>query len=229
MSEPVLHRILAFDCSGGACSAAVWSDGAIRAERMAVMERGHAEALMPQIRDVMAEAGLDFTALDALATTVGPGSFTGLRLGLAAAKGLALATDLPIMAFSGFEAVLAGIPAERRSGRPVAVAIDSRRGPVFAQLFTAEGRAAAPPEAVEPNNFEAWLPPGPILVSGDGTPGLAAPARADIEISAVPSRISAAALARQAASLGRAGLGRLPVAPLYLRPPDVTLPKQAAS
>src|SRR5579859_2559976 len=138
MSEPGFRRVLAFDCSGAACSAAVRLDGRVAAERFAAMERGQAEALMPQIAQVMAEAGLDFTALEAIATTVGPGSFTGLRLGLAAARGLALAAARPLLALTSFEALLAGLPVDHSAGRKVAVALDSRRGPVFAQLFDAD-------------------------------------------------------------------------------------------
>jgi tRNA threonylcarbamoyladenosine biosynthesis protein TsaB len=227
MSEPGLHRILAFDCSGGACSAAVWCHGALGGERFLAMDRGHAEALLPQIRAVLTEAGLAATDLDALVTTVGPGSFTGLRIGLAAAKGLALATDLPIMAFTGFEAMLAGVTETRRAGRSIAVAIDSRRGPVFAQLFDTERVPVGSAMTVEPADFDAWLPAGPVLVLGDGSPALVPLSRrSDVEIVAEPGRVRAGILAGHAASLGPAGLGRLPIAPLYLRAPDVTLPRR---
>src|ERR1700722_1846694 len=145
MGDPAVNgrlaHILAFDCSGGACSTAIWSNGRLASERFQAMERGHAEALMPQIRATLDEAGLEPTELDAIANTVGPGSVTGIRIGLAAAKGLALAADLEILAFTSFEAVLAGLDDERCRGRSVAVVIDSRRGPVFAQLF---GRDRAP-------------------------------------------------------------------------------------
>ncbi|HEY6669359.1 MAG TPA: tRNA (adenosine(37)-N6)-threonylcarbamoyltransferase complex dimerization subunit type 1 TsaB, partial [Methyloceanibacter sp.] len=88
-------NILALDTSMGACSAAVLrDDGAARhlVVREALMARGHAEALMPMIAEVMAEAGLDFAALGLIAATVGPGSFTGVRIAIAAARGLALVT-----------------------------------------------------------------------------------------------------------------------------------------
>jgi tRNA threonylcarbamoyladenosine biosynthesis protein TsaB len=227
MSGPGLRRILAFDCSGGACSAAIWRDGALCREIFAAMARGHAEALLPQIRSVLTEAALDPSDLDAIATTVGPGSFTGLRIGLATAKGLALATGRPIMAFTGFEAVLASVTEARRAGRPVAVVIDSRRGPVFAQLFTADRTPAGPPASVEIADFDDWLPPGSVLVLGDGTPNLVSISRRrDIEIVPEPEPIRSGALAECAAVLGSAGLDRLPIAPLYLRAPDVSLPSR---
>jgi tRNA threonylcarbamoyladenosine biosynthesis protein TsaB len=223
MSEPGFRRVLAFDCSGASCSAALWVEGRLAAERFAEMERGQAETLMPQIQAVMAESGLDFPALDALATTIGPGSFTGLRLGLAAARGLALAAERPIVAMTSFEALLAGLPADAQPGRPVAIAIDSRRGPVFAQLFWPDHAPLGPPASVEPADFDRWLPPGEVLVLADRTADLPAtsPGR-----TVWRAAIRATDVARLAARLGPAGIGRLAPAPLYLRAPDVTAPKK---
>jgi tRNA threonylcarbamoyladenosine biosynthesis protein TsaB len=124
-------NILALDTSMGACSAAVLlADGATQRivlceERMA---RGHAEALMPMVAEVMTEAGLDFAALDLIAATLGPGSFTGVRIAIAAARGFALATgahpwgtdSLTVMAKAALER---GIAAD---GKPFAVAVDAR-------------------------------------------------------------------------------------------------------
>jgi tRNA threonylcarbamoyladenosine biosynthesis protein TsaB len=216
MSEAGFRHVLAFDCSGAACSAAVWQEGTVVAERFAAMERGQAETLLPQIQAVMAEAGLGFPALDVIATTVGPGSFTGLRLGLAAARGLSLAANVPILAVTSFEALLAGLPGETRE---VAVAIDSRRGPVFAQLFAADRTPLGPPLSVEPVAFAAWLPAGAMLLADQGAalPPDAQPLRAAIR---------AGDIARLAAALGPTALGRLAPVPLYLRAPDVTMPKR---
>src|SRR5579871_1622044 len=163
-------NILAFDCSGGSCSAAVLADGTIRAERFRAMARGQAEALMPQIRDVMDEARLAFRALDALATVIGPGSFTGLRLGLAAARGLALAANLPIIGLTAFEAYLADVV--DAEGLPVAIAINSRRGPVFAQLFGRDRQPIGPPVELEIDQVAGWLPPDRVAVAGDGAESL---------------------------------------------------------
>lgn len=222
MSER-LGSLLAFDCSGASCSAAVLIDGAIAAERFAAMERGQAEALLPMIRDVMAEAGIGWSGIDAVATTVGPGSFTGVRLGLSAARGLALAADRPILALTAFEALAAGLTAD---GRPLAIAIDSRRGPVFAQRFDAQLHPAGEPGQIEPEAMAAWLGAGRWRIVGDGVANLAAMAfPADVLLEPEIRRIRAGDLAQAALRLGRTGLGRLAAHPLYLRAPDVSLPR----
>ncbi|MHA1569433.1 MAG: tRNA (adenosine(37)-N6)-threonylcarbamoyltransferase complex dimerization subunit type 1 TsaB, partial [Alphaproteobacteria bacterium] len=84
-------KLLALDTATGACSVAIWHEGGVLRRRVAEMAHGHAEALMPMVREVMHAAGASFTDLDAFAVTVGPGAFTGLRIGLAAARGMALA------------------------------------------------------------------------------------------------------------------------------------------
>jgi tRNA threonylcarbamoyladenosine biosynthesis protein TsaB len=216
-------RLLAFDCSGASCSAAVLIEDRVAAERFAQMERGQAEALLPMIQATIAEAGVAWSGIDAIATTVGPGSFTGVRLGLSAARGLALAADRPIVALTAFEAVAAGLEAD---GRPVAVAIDSRRGPVFAQRFDATLRPIGDPAQIEPEDLAGWLGAGPWRIAGDGVANLAGQGFAvEIELEADVRRIRAADLARAAQALGSAGIGRLPAHPLYLRAPDVTQPK----
>ncbi len=215
MSETGFRHVLAFDCSGAACSAAVWRDGVVLAERFAAMERGQAETLLPQIQAVMAEAEIAFPALDAIATTVGPGSFTGLRLGLSAARGLALAAEVPVLAVTSFDALLAGLP---DASRKVAVAIDSRRGPVFAQLFAVDRTPLGPPAQLEPDAFAAWLPADAVLLADQG-------AAVPPDSQPIRAAIRAGDIARLAASLGPAAIGRLAPVPLYLRAPDVTLPK----
>src|SRR5579859_1225636 len=218
-----LSRLLAFDCSGASCSAAVLIESRVAAERFAQMERGQAEALLPMLQATMAEAGIDWAGIDAIATTVGPGSFTGVRLGLSAARGLALAAGRPILPLTAFEAVAAGLEPD---GRAVAIVIDSRRGPVFAQRFDPDLRPVGEPAQLEPEELVGWLSAGPWRVAGDGVANLIgqtfpAVIRPDAEV----RRIRAGDLARAALALGPAGIDRLPAHPLYLRAPDVTQPK----
>ncbi len=109
-------KILALDSATGACSVALWHDGAILARRFAVMDRGQSEVLIPMVREVLAEAGADFPSIDVFGVTVGPGAFTGLRIGLAAARGMALASGRPLVGVSTFEAVAHGVPAGGAGG-----------------------------------------------------------------------------------------------------------------
>ncbi len=211
MSTP--RSLLAFDCSGASCSAAVLVDGAVVASRFLEMARGQAEALVPMIAEVMAEAGIDFAALEAIATTVGPGSFTGLRIGLATARGLGLAAARPVVAVTSFEA----FQADRAPGT-LTVLIDSRRGPLFVQAFDAAGAAAGAACALEPDAAVAFLAERSGGIIGDGVPLLPG------HENAPPDRIRAESVGRAALRLDDAARAR-PALPLYLRAPDVTLPK----
>jgi tRNA threonylcarbamoyladenosine biosynthesis protein TsaB len=216
--------VLALDTSGAACSVAL-RDGAGRllAHRFQALARGHAEKLMPMLRDAMAEARIDFAALALLAVTTGPGSFTGIRVGLAAARGLALASALPILGVTAFEALAAAVaPADRQ----LLVAIDSRRGDLFVQGFAADGSPLAAPVAVAPDGLAAIAPPGALMLAGDGAEraatALAAAGRPAILAAArLPDAADVAAVAL---TRWRPGERTAPPLPLYLRAPDVTLP-----
>ena len=221
-------NVLALDTATAACSVALWSDGAVLAQRFSTMARGHAEALMPMVEAVMAEAGLAFADLDLVATTVGPGTFTGLRVGLAAARGLALAAGLPIVGVTTLEALAHGTAPEQRRGRALAAALDARRGEVYLQAFDAGLAPLAPPAVVAP--ADAVLPAGPVALVGDGAPLVAAAlerVRNDLEVLEAPRYpdvAAAAALAsRRFASEGAAA----PPRPLYLRPPGARPPDRS--
>ncbi len=123
-------RVLAIDTALAACSAAVLDtqQGGIIARESLPMLRGHAEALMPLIRRVMDEAGTAFRDLDRVVVTTGPGSFTGLRVGIAAARGIALAIDKPAVGLSTLSAYAAPYLADDDNA-PVVVAIDARHSP----------------------------------------------------------------------------------------------------
>ncbi|MGQ0676762.1 MAG: tRNA (adenosine(37)-N6)-threonylcarbamoyltransferase complex dimerization subunit type 1 TsaB, partial [Rhodospirillales bacterium] len=111
--------ILAFDCAGAACSVVLWQKGRVLARRAQASRHGQAEILLPMIEAALAEAGLSYGALAAIATTQGPGSFTGLRAGLAAARGLKLATGLPAIGVSTFDAAAHATALVERRGRNV--------------------------------------------------------------------------------------------------------------
>lgn len=139
MSEQVelgLGAVVALDTAGRACQAGVFVNGALAAFRRVEMLHGQAEALLPMVDAVMAEAGVDYAEVRAVIATAGPGSFTGLRVGLAAAQGLGLAIGCPVLAVSSFAAWAMD------AGGAVRVALDSRRGDSFVQDFDAAGNPA---------------------------------------------------------------------------------------
>lgn len=139
-------RVLAIDTALEACSAAVLDTelSAVMARESLPMQRGHAEALMPLIARIMQIARLPFAALDRVAVTVGPGSFTGLRVGVAAARGIALAAGKPAVGLTTLSAYAAPYIA-LDDGRPVVAAIDARHGHVYLQVFGPGGRTLVTP------------------------------------------------------------------------------------
>ena len=227
-------RILGFDTATNACSAALWRNGRIVASRFEPMARGHAERLMPMILEVMAEAGDGFDDLDAIAVTNGPGAFTGLRIGLAAARGLALAGRLPCLAVTTLEAVAAAVPeAERRVGTLLVVLV-AKRADVYAQAFAADLTPLGAPAALLPEALPALLAGdagpvrGPVVVAGDA----ADRARQALTAARIESRSSAAAglpdaavVVALAAARWDPGVAAAKPTPLYLRPPSTTARK----
>ncbi len=210
-------KILAFDCAGASCSAAVIEDGTVLARRLEAMDRGQAEVMIPMIASVLAEAHLTPMALDLIAVTTGPGGFTGVRIGLAAARGLALATGVPAIGVDCFAAVAAAtiVP----PGRTLVVALESKRAELYLRISAPD---IGPPLLVAPDSWNAWVPSGPVLLAGDGAARLAAAlAGRDLVVAAGTGLVDAADVARVAASLWQAGTRPAP-APLYLRPPDTT-------
>jgi tRNA threonylcarbamoyladenosine biosynthesis protein TsaB len=214
-------NVLAFDCSTSSCSAAVRADGRLRAHRAAAMARGHAEALMPMVAAVLAEAGLSWGEVALVGVTVGPGTFTGLRIGLAAARGMALAGRLPIAGVTTCDAIAHAVPARQRAGHTVLVAVDGKRTDLFVQPFSAELAPLSPPAALLPE-AAARLIAGPLLLAGDGARQILAH-RPDARLAEGTGAADAAVVAELAEARFVAGLG-LPPVPLYLRPPLLTLP-----
>jgi tRNA threonylcarbamoyl adenosine modification protein YeaZ len=139
--------VLAIDTSLDACAACILDTDAGRqvgCESLA-MKRGHAEALMPLIARVVQSAGIAFSSLDRIAATTGPGSFTGLRVGLSAARGIALAANKPAVGVTTLAAYAAPIVGENR-GSPVISVIDARHGHVYFQTVGGDGSTLIPPQ-----------------------------------------------------------------------------------
>jgi tRNA threonylcarbamoyladenosine biosynthesis protein TsaB len=212
--------VLALDTALAATSVAVLDGEKVLATRSEPMERGHQERLAGIVRDTMDEAKIDFEALDRIGVTVGPGSFTGLRVGLAFAKGLALALDIPCIGVGTLEALAASV----RAVGPVVAAIDARRGQVYLQIFR-NGAALTAPEALTIENAKARLDQvgaGASTLVGSGGPLLRSEDTLINVYFADP-----VALARLAANVLE------PIArpaPLYLRAPDAkTIAERAAA
>src|SRR5258705_5938673 len=154
-------RVLAIDTALEACSAAVFDTdrGGITASESVAMARGHAEAVMPLLARVMDLAEIEFASLDRIAVTTGPGSFTGLRVGIAAARGIALAAGKPAIGLSTLAAFATPLIAEDDTTHVVA-AIDARHDNVYLQVFGIGGRAAPPPPLPTPPAAPPAATPG---------------------------------------------------------------------
>lgn len=213
--------VLAFDTSTAACSAAVWHDGRIMARRGAAMARGQSEALVPMVVEVMAEAGLAFADLSLIGVTVGPGAFTGVRIGLATARAMGLASGLPVAGLLTTEAIAHNVAAAERQGRTVLAVIDAKRADVFLQAFDERLAPLGEVRGVLPEAV-AGLFGGPLLLVGDGA-GRVRPQLPEARLSAAAGVPDAAVVAAVLAERWRQGRA-LPPEPVYLRPPDVTLP-----
>src|SRR5215813_2468823 len=139
--------ILAIDTALDACAAAVLDTGTSKpiAMESQPMKRGHAEALMPLIARVMKESGLPFAALDRIAVTTGPGSFTGLRVGLSAARGIGLAAHKPAAGVTTLSAYAAPVVSEGGEV-PVISAIDARHEHVYFQVVSGDGSSLVRPK-----------------------------------------------------------------------------------
>lgn len=220
--------LLAFDTAQGALSAAVMDGEGVLASSFEPRTRGHAEALMPLLETMLAEAALSFADLDALAVTVGPGTFTGLRVGLAAARGLALARALPLVGVTTLEAVAE--PAGAEADETCIALFDARRDEVYMQAFAPSLAPLTPPLLVSLDEAMAHLPPGKLVLVGTGAELLSARLEAagrTFRLSPAKPQPEAQAIARIAlARIAKQGLDAFRVAPepLYIRAPDAKLP-----
>ncbi len=200
MADPL---ILGFDTSAAHCAAALVSGDRLVAARSEEMGRGQAERLLPMLEEMLAAHGHRWADLAALGVGTGPGNFTGIRIAVAAARGLALALRIPAVGVSGFEAGAHG------QARPLRVAIEAPRGMVWLQHL-GEGEAGAPE----------------LLPAAEAAAGAIAEAGAPLlRLSDLPAAGMAANIARIARD--RRGLALPRPAPLYLRPADAAPMREA--
>ncbi len=221
-----MRYILALDTAGPAAGAALLdlggTDSAGGAGRLFIrtdpVPTGHAERLMGLISAVLGEAGIAPAAIDRLAVTTGPGSFTGVRIAIATVRGLALALRKPAVGIGVLDLIATATRADH-PGRPVVAVLDARREALYLQSFSADGAALAPAVAADIAGAAALVPEGAVL-AGSGA-GLLAGALA------VAGRTAATVEEARTADIGllaRLAAGcdpaRHPPEPLYLRAPD---------
>ncbi len=197
--------ILGLDTSGPYCSAALFKDGDVVAQRHEDMAKGQVEQLMPLLSDVMAQAGTDWSELTALGVGIGPGNFTGIRISIAASRGLALSLGIPAVGVSGLEALGEGVDG------PVLALLDARRAAVYAQRLD----QASEPELVPICTIYQKYAGFDKSVIGYQADAIAAQLGAQSRPALYPP---ANAIARIAARRASAKTAR--PAPLYVRAPD---------
>ena len=232
-------KILAIETSLAACSVAFVHGETLLAHRFQVIGRGHGEALIPMIEQAQTQAAVKFTDLDLIAVCVGPGTFTGVRAGVATARALSLAADVPTRGFVSLEILAA---AAVQSGavlddQGVTVVFDARRGEVYHQSFGPGLVATTLPALNTVKEAARLMPRGPGVLVGSGAsllvPYLVRLSKLWSVSDALdqPDARVLAALAVKAMADGQpppVGAFNDPVRPLYIRPPDAKQPVRAA-
>jgi tRNA threonylcarbamoyladenosine biosynthesis protein TsaB len=206
-------RLLAIDTCFGACSAALAVDGVVRAGCYEARRTGHAEALLPMVERVLAEAGVSASSLNRIAVTRGPGTFAGVRIGLAAAEGLRLSTGAGLVAVSSLWAIGQRVIAGHGPlDRALAIAVDAGRDQVYLECLDACGAAGEGPKLVAVGSAVERLAGMNAALAGSAARRLAIGAGARVLAEAVEPRAADFAVAA-----GRQPVVSGVVAPLYLR------------
>ena len=207
-------KILCLDTAMAACSAAVIDTECTLplAEAFVAMERGHAEALAPMVAHALHLSGLPISEIDRVAVTTGPGTFTGVRIGLSFARGLGLARGIPVIGIDS----LSAIAANETSSSPLLVVADARHGEVYAASFDPARQLIDGPRITTAAEAAATLPKGAVLIGTAARAVMEASGRGDASLSSAGNVPIAARFAHLAAG---AAPGSMP-APLYLRAPD---------
>jgi tRNA threonylcarbamoyl adenosine modification protein YeaZ len=195
---------LGFDTSAAHCAAALVLDGRVVASVAEEMAKGQAERLFPLMEELLAGAGAGWCDLGALGVGVGPGNFTGIRIAVASARGLALSLGIPAEGVTGFEALACGLEG------PVLAAIDARQGRTYVQALPGGGAMLVADDAPLPFAVAAGA-----RVVGHRAEAIALPLRGTAVAAPHPLAEAIALIAA-----GRAAPGRARPAPLYLRAPD---------
>ncbi|MGZ5927617.1 MAG: tRNA (adenosine(37)-N6)-threonylcarbamoyltransferase complex dimerization subunit type 1 TsaB [Rhizomicrobium sp.] len=209
------NKLLAVDTALGACSVAVLDGDRILAHRFQEMTRGHAEALAPMVDEAMRHAGIAFAALDRLAVTTGPGTFTGQRVGLAFMRGLRVGLKKPLIGVTTLEAMAAATDADR-----AAAIHDAKRDEAYLLLWENGATILAPTVMAFDDAVARIRAFGPCALCGTGAEAAGAKLGRGFVLTDIrqPDALQVARLAMTRPVPDR------PPAPLYLRAPDAKLP-----
>ncbi|MGO7362861.1 tRNA (adenosine(37)-N6)-threonylcarbamoyltransferase complex dimerization subunit type 1 TsaB [Rhizobium leguminosarum] len=205
--------ILALDTAGVDCAAAVFDSGrnTVLGEASDMIGKGHAEHLIGIVDRALDQAGLALSDVDRLAVTIGPGSFTGIRVGVAAARGFALSLNVPAVGITTLE-VMASAQRDKTPHRAVLAAMDAKRDEIYLQSFAADGSPLDAPRAVSVAQAQAFAAGFDGEITGSATPLLKADAGGD-HTNRFPISIVARLSAAASPDSGKPK-------PLYLRGPD---------
>ena len=221
--------ILALETSADICAAALVEDSDVVGVCQAAMSRGHAEALVPMVQELARTAGLALTNLDLIGVTRGPGSFTGVRTGIAAARGFAIASGATAIGVSSLQAVarsvvgVSAVPAH-----PILCVLETRRADYFAQIFDSDGEANGVPEVMTAEDLFLLLGSMQPVLAGNAVDRLLSSYTGDPGLlwrdpgSGNPDPVHVAALARTV--FEKRGVAQDTLSPLYLRVPEAKIP-----
>ena len=222
-----MNKILCFDVSNNSCSVAISEGQNILSFEQELRPSMQAERLMVMIENVLKNAHMQYQDLDYLAVTVGPGSFTGIRIGLAAAKGILYASKIKGVAITNFEATYYRLTGQVQNYDTAIILLNAYRSQVYMQIFAKDG-AQEDPKLIDNNSIRSMLESmnGKIVCAGSGLSTIYSDIRDLENIIMLPRfpTIKAIHIARYADDKINKGIIN-PIEPLYIRPPDAIIPK----
>ena len=222
-------KILALDTATSACSVAIRIDGKTVSSELEPMTRGQSEVLMPMLVGVLEQAKLRVRDVDLIAVTRGPGAFTGLRVGLATARGLALASGVACCGITTTEAIADAAYDSKDSKKTVLVALDSRRADIYVQVFEGKNSLMSQPRAVGLDRLQNLIDDLGLVrraeVVGDAKDRAMKFLKGDFIKSSATEITDARFVASVAERIYLSGAGLGDTSPLYLRPADAVVPR----